>query len=158
MRVTSVHISLADDSLQLLVGIDRAFVHIVLDSHPVSVVNELGKINLTHHGRHHVRVLQVEVIIWTIEICWHHCYIVGAILQVIALAHLQSCDFGDGIFLVGVFERRCEQRVFLHRLRCIFGIDACGTEEEQLFNTMGICIADYVALHLHVLHDEVGTI
>ena len=124
MRIAAVNISLADDSLEFLVGIYRAFVHVVLDSLPVAVVNELCEINLSHHCRHYVRVLEVEVVVRTIEIGRHHCDIVGAILQIIAFAHLQSRDFRDGVFLVGVFQGRCEQCVFLHWLRSILWIDA----------------------------------
>ena len=65
-------------------------------------MNQLRQIHLTHHGRHHMTILQVEVIIRTIEVCRHHGNIVRAILQVIALAHLQSCNLRDSILFVGI--------------------------------------------------------
>ena len=103
-------------------------------------------------------VLQVEVVVRTIEVGWHHGDIVGAILQVVALTHLQASDLGDGILLVGIFQRRSQEHVLRHWLGSILGIDAGGTEEEQLLHAMRISIADDVALHLHVLHDKVSTI
>ncbi len=103
-------------------------------------------------------VLQMEIVVGTIEIGGHHGNIVGAILKVIALAHLQTGNLGNGILLIGVFERRCEQRVFLHRLRSILGIDAGGTKEKELLYMMLVSLLDDVALHLHVLHDKVGAI
>ena len=103
---------------------------------PVAVVDELGKIYLAHHGWHHMTVLQVEVVIGTIEVGRHHGDIVGAILQVVALAHLQTSYLGNGIFLVGILEWRGEEHVFLHRLWCILRIDAGRTQEEQLLHAV----------------------
>jgi hypothetical protein len=40
----------------------------------------------------------------------------------------------------------------------ILRIDACGTEEQQLLNSMSIGFTDDIALYLHVHHNEVGTI
>ena len=158
MRVASIHITLADDGTELVCRIDRTLVHIYLDAVPVAVVDELGKIDLAHHRRHHVTILQVEVIVRTIEVGWHHSDIVGTILKIVALAHLQSGNLGDGIFLVGIFQRRSKEHILLHWLRSILRIDAGRAQEEELLHTMRISVTDYVALHLHVLHDEVGTI
>ena len=125
---------------------------------PVAIVDEFGKINLAHHRRHYVAVLQMEVIVRAIEVGWHHSDIVGTILKVVALAHLQSGNLGDGIFLVGIFQRRSKEHIFAHRLRCILRIDAGRAQKEEFLYAMRISVADYVALHLHVLHDEVCTI
>ena len=103
-------------------------------------------------------VLQVEVVVGPIEVGWHHGDVVGAILEVVALTHLQSCYLGDGILLVGIFQRRGEQRVLPHRLRRILRIDAGRSEEEQLLHLVAIGTVDDVALHLQVLHDEVGAV
>ena len=70
---------------------------------PLAIVNQLRKIDLAHHGWHHMTVLQVEIVIGTIEIGRHHSDIVRAVLQIIALAHLQSRNLRNGIFLIGVF-------------------------------------------------------
>ena len=67
-------------------------------------MNELGQIDLAHHSWHHMAVLQVEVVVGTIKIRRHHSNIVGAILQVVALAHLQAGNLGNGILLVGVLQ------------------------------------------------------
>ena len=125
---------------------------------PVAIVDELGKINLAHHRRHYMAVLQVEVVVRTIEVGRHHGDIVGTILKVVALAHLQSGNLSDGIFLVGVFQRRSKENVLTHWLWCILWIDAGRAQEEEFLYAMRIGVADHVALHLHVLHDEVGTI
>ena len=100
----------------------------------------------------------MEVIVGAIQVGRHHGDIVGTVLQVVALAHLQTGNLGDGIFLVGVLQRRREQAVLLHRLRGILGIDAGRAQEEQTLHTVTIGLADDVALHEHVLHDEVGSI
>ena len=103
-------------------------------------------------------VLQVEVVVGTIKVGWHHSDIVGAILKVVTLAHLKSRNLCDGILLIGVFQRRRQEYILAHWLRCILGVYAGAAQEEELLHTMRIGIADDVALHLHVLHDEIGTI
>ena len=117
-----------------------------------------GKIYLAHHGRHNVRILQMEVVVRTIQIGWHHSYIIGAILQVVALAHLKTRNLGYSILFVGVFKGRCKQSILLHRLRRVLGIYTGRTKEEQLLYPMTISVANDIALHLHVLHDKVGSI
>ena len=121
-------------------------------------MDEFGEIDLTHHGGHDVGVLQMEVVVGAIEVGWHHGDIVRAVLQVVRLAHLQTCNLRDGIFLVGIFQGRCQQTVLLHRLGCILGIDAGRTEEEQFLHAVGVGLGDDIALDLHVHHDEVSTV
>ena len=72
-----------------------------------------------------MRVLKMEIIVGTIEVGRHHGNIVGAILQVVRLAHLQSGNLRDSILLIGVFQFRCQQTVLRHRLRSVFRINAC---------------------------------
>ena len=100
-------------------------------------------------------VLQVEVVIRPIEVRRHHGNVVGAILQVIALTHLQAGNLRDGILLIGVLQRRGQQAILLHRLRRILGIDARRAQEEQLLHSVGISLRNHVALDLHIHHDEV---
>ena len=103
-------------------------------------------------------VLQMEVVIGTIEVGGHHGNIVGAVLQVVALAHLQAGNLGDGVLLVGVLQRAGQEAVLLHGLRCVLGIDAGAAQEEQFLHAMGVGFTDHVALNLHVHHNEVSTI
>ena len=103
-------------------------------------------------------VLQMEVIVGAIQIGGHHGNIVGAILQVIALAHLQSGNLGNGVFLVGVFQGRGKQGIFLHGLRRKLGVDAGAAQEQEFLDAMGVGLTDDIALDLHVHHDEVSAI
>ena len=103
-------------------------------------------------------VLQMEVVVGAIEVGGHHGNIVGAVLQVVALAHLQASNLGNGILLVGVLQRAGQQAVLLHRLGSILGVDAGAAQEEEFLHAMGIGLADHVALDLHVHHDEVCSI
>ena len=100
----------------------------------------------------------MEVVVGAVEVGGHHGNVVGAVLQVVALAHLQAGNLRDGILLVGVLQRAGEETVLLHGLWCILGIDAGAAQEEQLFDAMGISLTDNIALDLHVHHDEVGTV
>ena len=133
----------------------RALVHVRADGFPVAVVNKLGQIDFTHLGWHHMAVLQVEVVVRPVQVGRHHSYIVGAILQVVALAHLQSRYLGNGIFLVGVLQLAREQAVLLHGLRCVLRVDASGAQEEQFLHPVSIGLADDGTLNLHVHHHEV---
>ena len=131
---------------------------VATDLVPCPIVNELGQIDLAHHGGHHVGVLQVEVVVGAVEIGGHHGNVIGAVLQVVALAHLQAGNLGNGVLLVGVLQRAGEEAVLLHGLGSVLGVDARAAQEEQLLHAMGVGLGDDVALDLHVHHDEVGTV
>ena len=136
-------------------SLNRAFVHVCNDGIPVVVMNEFCKINLSHHGWHDMRVLQVEVILRTIQVCRHHCNVVGAILQVVRFAHLQTCYLCYSIFLISIFQRACQQTVFRHWLWSILWVYTGAAQEKQFLHTMSIGFTDDITLYLHVHHDEV---
>ena len=137
---------------------DRALVHIDLDAVPVVVMDELCQVDFAHHGRHHVAVFQVEVVVRAVKVRGHHGEVVGAVLQVVAFAHLEARNLCDGVFLVGVFEFAREEGVFLHGLRGVLRVDACRAEEQELLHVVGIGLAEHVALDFHVHHHEVCTV
>ena len=128
------------------------------DGFPVALVEALGKMNLANHGGKHVGVLEVEVVVGTIEVGRHDSDVVGAVLEIEALAHLESGNLGDGVWLVGVLKRRGQQAILGHGLRSLAGIDAGGAEEEKFLYAMLPCLADDVLLNLQVLVDEIGAI
>ena len=66
MRVVAVHIAFTDDGTELVGRVNRTFVHIYPDAAPVAFMDQLRQINLTHHGWHHVAVLQMEIIVRSI--------------------------------------------------------------------------------------------
>ncbi len=103
-------------------------------------------------------VLQVEVVVGAIQVGGHNSDVIGAVLQVVALAHLEAGDLGDGVFLVGVLQFAGQQAVLLHGLGRILGIDAGAAQEEQFLHPVGVGLADDVALNLHVHHHEVGAV
>ena len=121
-------------------------------------MDEFRQVDLTHHRRHDMGVLQVEVVVRAIEVRRHHGDVVRAVLQVVTLAHLQAGNLRDGVLLVRVLQWAGEETVLLHRLRGILGIDAGGAEEEQFLDIVGVGFADHIALDLHVHHDEVGAV
>ena len=47
---------------------------------PVALMQALGQMNLANHGRQHMAVFQVEVVIGAIQVGGHHCDIIGAVL------------------------------------------------------------------------------
>ena len=121
-------------------------------------MDELGQKDFAHHGRHYVTVLQMEIVVRAIEVRGHHGNVVGAVLQVVALAHLQSRNLRDSVFLVGVLQRTGKEAVLLHGLWSVLGVDAGGAQEEQFLHVVRVGFAYHVALDLHVHHDEVSTV
>ena len=111
----AVYVALADDVAQGVGGVDGALVHIAGNAVPVALVDELGEVDLTHHGWHDMRIFEVEVVVGSIEIGGHHSDEVGAVLEIVGLAHLESGYLGDGILLVGVLQGRREQTVLAVR-------------------------------------------
>ena len=137
---------------------DRALVHVDLDAVPVVVMDELCQINLAHHGRHHMAVFQMEVVVRTVKVRRHHGEVVGAILQVVAFAHLETSNLCNGVFLVSVLEFAREEGILLHGLRGVLRVNAGRAEEQELLHVVGVGFAEHVALDFHVHHHEVRTI
>ncbi len=135
-----------------------AQVHVPADGGPVVLDQTAGQVYLAYHGRKHVGVFQVEVVVRAVEVGRHDGDIVRAVLQVEALAHLQTGDLGDGIGLVGVLQGSRKERLLLHGLRNVARIDAGASQEEELLDPVSEALADHVLLYLQVAVDEVGPI
>ena len=103
-------------------------------------------------------VLKMEIVVRPVQVGRHYCYVVCAVLDIETLAHLQSGNLGDGVRFVGVFQRRCEQAVFFHRLRSFARIDACTAEEKQFLHSMTETFSDDILLYLQVLPYEIGAV
>lgn len=142
-RVASVH------------ALHRTQVDVLAHRSPVALVQAFGQVNLADHGRQHVAVLQVEIVVRPIEVRRHHRDVVRAILQVEALTHLQSRNLRDGIRFVRIFQRRGEEHLLLHRLRRLARVDTRTAQEQQLLHPVTETLADYVLLNLQVLVDKV---
>ena len=76
-----------------------------------------------------VAVGEVVVVVGAVKVGGHDAHIAGAVLAVAAFAQLDAGDLGDGIGLVGLFQRAGEKVVLPDRLRAIARVDATGTEE-----------------------------
>ena len=138
--------------------LDGPAVQIGADAVDVALVEQLGQMHLTDHGGHDVAGLEVEVVARAIQIGGHHGNEVGAVLQVEALAHLQTCNLGNGIRLVGVLQRRCQQGSLADGLRSLARVDAGAAQEEQFLDAVPPALADDVLLDGQVLVDEVGAV
>ena len=131
---------------------------VLAHSLPVPFVQALGQMDLTDHGRQHMAVLQMEIVVRPVKVCRHHGDVVRPVLQVETLTHLQPRYLGDGIRLIGIFQRRREQHLFFHRLRSLTRINARAAQKEQLLHPVAETLADDVLLYLQVLVDEIRTI
>ena len=103
-------------------------------------------------------VFQMEIIVRTIEVGWHHSDVVSAILKIETFAHLQTRNLCNGVWFIGIFEWRGKQTILWHGLWCLTRIDAGRTEKQQFLHTMFPTLTNHILLNLQVLIDEVGTI
>ena len=101
-------------------------------------------------------VRQIEIVVGAIQVGGHHRNEVGTVLQVVALAKLDAGNLGDRIRLIGIFERRGEERILGHGLRGLPRIDAGAAQKEQLLYPIFPGIVDHVVLDGQVLIDKPG--
>src|SRR5690606_34751812 len=79
---------------------------------------DLRLIKFPDECRQYVRVLQVVVIVRTVQVGRHQTDEIATILRVVGLTHLDARNLGDRIGLVRWLKRSGEQHFLLHRLRC----------------------------------------
>ena len=103
-------------------------------------------------------VLEMEIVVRAVKVGRHHGNIIGPVLDIETLAHLQPCNLGDGIRFVCIFERGCEQAVLGHRLRRLAWIDACAPEKKQFLHPVPETLPDDILLYLEILPYEVGPV
>ncbi len=82
----------------------------------------------------------------------------GAVLPVVALAELDAGDLGNGIGLVGGFQRAGEQGIFGHGLRRELGVDAAAAQEQQFLHAGSKGRVNHIGLDHQVLVDELGRV
>ena len=100
-------------------------------------------------------VREVEVVVGTVEVGGHGGQVVRAVLAVIAPAHLDAGNLGEGIGAVRGFESSGEQAAFGHGLRCELGIDAGRAEKQEAVDPAVIAGVNDVVLDGEVVADEV---
>ena len=103
----------------------------------------------------HVTVFRMVIVVRTVEICRHHADVVGAVLTVEVLAVLQSADLGQGVSLVGGFQRGGQQTTLRHGLWRKTRIDAAAAEKFQFLATVLPRRMDDIHFEDHVLVHEI---
>ncbi len=99
-------------------------------------------------------VVEVVVVVGAVQVGGHGGHEFCAVLPVVAVAHLDTGDLGQGVRTVGRFQWAGEQAVFLHRLGSCLGIDAGGAQEQQALHVVLPGAVDDVALDDEVVVDE----
>ena len=79
-------------------------------------------------------------------------------MAVAAFAELDAGDLGDGVGLVGLFERASEEVVFFDGLGAIARVDAAGTEKAQVFDAGLEGTVEDVILDGEVFVNEIGAV
>ena len=77
-------------------------------------------------------------------------------MAVVAFAELDAGNLGHGIGLICWLQNARQQGIFSHRLGGQLGVDAAGTEEEQLLHAHLPRLMDDVGFDHHVLVDELS--
>lgn len=105
-----------------------------------------------------VAVGEVVVVVGAVKVGGHDAHIAGAVLAVAAFAQLDAGDLGDGIGLVGLFQRAGEKVVLPDRLRAVARVDATGAEKAQILDAGLEGAMDDVVLDSEVFVNEVGAV
>ena len=112
--------------------------------------------------RDDVAVSRVVVVARAIQVGGHDAAVVHTMavakLAVVAFAEFDASDLGDGIWLVGGFERAGEQSVFGHGLGRQLGVDTAAAQKQQLLHAVAKRRLNHVGLDHQVLVDEVGRV
>ena len=119
-------------------------------------VGGLGFGGLADEGREDVGVGEVEVVAGAVEVGGHGGEVARAVLAVVAPAHLDAGDLGEGVGAVGGLEGSGEEAGLGHGLGGELGVDAGGAEEEEAVHLGAVGGFDDVALDGEVVADEVG--
>lgn len=115
----------------------------------------LGLVEFADHGGEDVGVLRVEIVAGAVEVGGHGADEAGAELLAVGLAEADAGDFGDGVGVVGGFERAGEEGRFGDGLGGVFGVNAGAAEEEKFFDAGGVGGGDDVVLDLQVIEEEI---
>ena len=101
-------------------------------------------------------IFRIKIIIWAIKISWHDASVVTSILAIIAFTDFNSCDFGNGIGLIGGLELPSQQGVFPHGLGGMLGVNAGAPQKKKLLHTCPTAALDDIRLHDEVVVEKVA--
>src|SRR6266566_7049864 len=101
-----------------------------------------------------VRVLQIIIVVRSVQVRGHGADKLAAILPAVSLAHFQTGDLGNGVPLVGRLQRAAQQVFLFERLGRQLGIDAGAPQEEQLLDPGLPSLMNNIVLYLQVLVNE----
>ena len=119
------------------------------------VAVHLRLVELADEGRNDVAVLQVIIVARTVQVGRHGRDEVGPVLVPVGLAQFDARNLGDGVGLVGRFERPGQQGVLDQGLVGEFRVDAARAEEQQLLDPDLMGGMDQVGLDHEVVIEEV---
>ena len=113
---------------------------------------------LADHGRQNVRVHQVVAVAGAIQVGGHGRQVAGAVLAVVAPAHFDAGDLGQGVRPVGGLQGTGEEVFLFQRLGRELGVDAARTQEQQTLDVVAIGGVDGAVLDGQIVADEVGRV
>ena len=117
---------------------------------------QLGFVEPTHHGRQHMAVFRMVVVSRPIQVGGHGTDEVATVLVAVGVAHLEPCDFGNGIGLIGGLELPSQQGIFPHGLGGMLGVNAGTPQKKKLLHTRPTAALDDIRLHDEVVVEKVA--
>ena len=121
-------------------------------------MHAMGKEYLADHGRHDMRILQMEIIVGPVKVRGHNGDVIRPVLEVETLAHFQPDNLGKSIGFVGILQFARQQVLLFDRLRTVTRIDAGRTEHQQLLYIVAERFADDILLYLQIFINEIGAV
>ncbi len=101
-------------------------------------------------------VCWVVVVAGPVEVGRHQADGIKAVLAAQGLTELDARDLGDGIPLIGGFERPGEQGFLTDGLGGELGIDAAAAQKQQAANARAPGGFDHMGLDLEIVKEEIG--
>ena len=116
----------------------------------------LSLVEPPHQGGQDMSVLQVEVVARPVQVGGHSRDEVVAVLTAVGLAQLDADDLGQGVALVGGFQRPPQQRLLGDRLVGQAGVDAGTPKVEQFLHPDPVGGLHHSAVDHQVVVEELG--
>ena len=111
----------------------------------------LRLVEFADQGGQDMRRFEVIVVIRPVHVGGHGADKVAAVLATVGLAEFDAGDFGDGIPLIGRFQRAGKQIILLQWLGRQLRINAGAAQEEQFDNSGLAGAANQIVLDLKIL-------
>lgn len=115
-------------------------------------------VEFAQHGGNDMRSLEIEVVLGAIQIRGHRRDELATKLLAVRAAGEQSGDLGDGVGVIGFFQRSREQILFANGLGTVARVDARTAEVQQFLHAAFVRRTQHGRVNQQIVIQEVGRI